>query len=87
MRTNLTEAEAIINLGPLTYVHNDVDEPQPLTPAHFLVGQRPTCLPPRPFPADIKQGGDDTEVAIQTETYDQLLEQMAERIFVQPLDV
>lgn len=52
MCTLLTEAEAIINSRPLTYVHNDVDEPQPLTPAHFLVGQRLTCLPPKPFPAD-----------------------------------
>lgn len=39
MCTLLTEAEAIINSRPLTYVHNDVNEPQPLTPAHFLVGQ------------------------------------------------
>ena len=52
MCTILTEAEAIINSRPLTFVHNDVDEPQPLTPAHFLVGQRLTCLPPKPFPAD-----------------------------------
>lgn len=50
MCTILTEAE--INLRPLTYVHNDVNEPQPLTPAHFLVGQRLTCMPPKPFPAD-----------------------------------
>ncbi|XP_038162876.1 uncharacterized protein LOC119797746 [Cyprinodon tularosa] len=50
--TILAEAEAIINSRPLTYVHNDVDEPQPLTPSHFLVGQRLTCLPPKPFPAE-----------------------------------
>lgn len=48
MCTILTEAEAIINSRPLTYVHNEVDEPEPLTPAHFLVGQRLTCLPPKP---------------------------------------
>ena len=33
-------------------MHNEVDEPQPLTPAHFLVGKRLTSLPPKPFPAD-----------------------------------
>lgn len=51
--TMLTEAEAIINSRPLTYVSNDVDQPEPLTPAHFLVGQRLTCLPPKSFPAEI----------------------------------
>lgn len=52
MCTILTKAEAIINSRPLAYVHSDVDETQLLTPAHFLVGQRLTCLPPKPFPAD-----------------------------------
>ena len=52
MCTVLTEVEAIINSRPLTFVHNEVDEPQPLTPAHFLVGQRLTSLPPKTFPAD-----------------------------------
>lgn len=49
----LTEAEAIINSRPLTYVSSDVDQREPLTPAHFLVGQRLTCLPPKSFPAEI----------------------------------
>ena len=52
MCTILTEAEAIVNSRPLTYVHNDVDEPEPLSPAHFLGGHRLTCLPPKPFPAE-----------------------------------
>ncbi|KAJ8346528.1 hypothetical protein SKAU_G00279290 [Synaphobranchus kaupii] len=52
MCTVLTEVEAILNSRPLTFVHNEVDEPQPLTPAHFLVGKRLTSLPPKPFPAD-----------------------------------
>ncbi|KAL0146798.1 hypothetical protein M9458_057737 [Cirrhinus mrigala] len=50
--TLLTEVEATLNSRPLTFVHNEVDEPQPLTPAHFLVGERLTALPPKPFPAD-----------------------------------
>lgn len=32
---------------PLSYMHNDADEPQPLTPAHFLVGIRLTSLLPK----------------------------------------
>lgn len=52
MCTVLTEVEATLNSRPLTFVHNEVDEPQPLTPAHFLVGKRLTSLPPKSFPAD-----------------------------------
>lgn len=43
----LTEAEALISWRPLTYVYNDVDESQPLTLVHFLVGLGGlTCLLP-----------------------------------------
>jgi hypothetical protein len=52
MCTVLTEVEAVLNSRPLTYVYNEVDELQPLTPAHFLVGKRLTPLPPKPFTAD-----------------------------------
>ncbi|KAL0146824.1 hypothetical protein M9458_057763, partial [Cirrhinus mrigala] len=52
MSTLLMEVEATLNSRPLTFVHNEVDEPQPLTPAHFLVSERLTALPPKPFPAD-----------------------------------
>ncbi|RXN24217.1 pao retrotransposon peptidase family [Labeo rohita] len=52
MSTLLTEVEATLNSRPLTFVHNKVDEPQPLSPAHFLVGEQLTSLPPKPFPAD-----------------------------------
>ncbi|KAL1282334.1 hypothetical protein QQF64_001137 [Cirrhinus molitorella] len=45
----LTEIEATINSRPLTFVYNDLQEPQPLTPAHFLVGKRLTTLPPKPL--------------------------------------
>ncbi|GFR23291.1 DUF5641 domain-containing protein [Trichonephila clavata] len=37
--------EAVINSRPLTYVYNDVNEPDPLTPSHFTVGSRLTTLP------------------------------------------
>lgn len=39
LTTILTEVEAVLNSRPLSYVYNDADEPQPLTPAHFLVGK------------------------------------------------
>ncbi|GFX10498.1 integrase catalytic domain-containing protein [Trichonephila clavipes] len=34
--TILSEVEVIVNHRPLTYVENDPEEPEPLTPAHFL---------------------------------------------------
>ncbi|GFR20080.1 uncharacterized protein TNCT_203861 [Trichonephila clavata] len=37
--------EAVINSRPLTYVYNDVNEPDPLTPSHFTVGSRLTTVP------------------------------------------
>lgn len=45
----LAEVEATINSRPLTFVYNEPEEPQPLTPAHFLIGRRLSALPPKPF--------------------------------------
>ncbi|GFR00322.1 integrase catalytic domain-containing protein [Trichonephila clavata] len=45
LNTVLIEVEAVINSRPLTYVYNDVNEPDPLTPSHFTVGSRLTTLP------------------------------------------
>ncbi|GBM90538.1 hypothetical protein AVEN_253438-1, partial [Araneus ventricosus] len=36
MTTILAEVELVLNHRPLTYTSNDLDEPLPLTPAHFL---------------------------------------------------
>lgn len=44
-------AEATINSRPLTFVYNELEEPQPLTRAHFLLGKRLSSLPPKPFHA------------------------------------
>ena len=41
LSTALVCAESLINNRPLTIVSNDVDDPMPLTPCHFLVGQLP----------------------------------------------
>ncbi|XP_030579763.1 uncharacterized protein LOC115776287 [Archocentrus centrarchus] len=51
MTTILTEVEATLNSRPLTFVSNNLDEPQPLTPAHFLVGKRLTSLPSKQLSA------------------------------------
>ncbi|GFR33690.1 transposon Ty3-I Gag-Pol polyprotein [Trichonephila clavata] len=45
LNTVLIEVEAVINSRTLTYVYNDVNEPDSLTPSHFTVGSRLTTLP------------------------------------------
>ncbi|XP_064461776.1 uncharacterized protein LOC135371738 [Ornithodoros turicata] len=42
--TILTEVEAVINSGPLTYTYSEFNEPTPLSPALFLTGRRLTDL-------------------------------------------
>ncbi|KFM65615.1 hypothetical protein X975_22934, partial [Stegodyphus mimosarum] len=44
LETVLTEIEAVINCRPLTYIQDN--EPQVLSPAHFLLGQKLANLPP-----------------------------------------
>ena len=41
----IVEVEAVLNDRPLTYTSSDVDDPQPLTPAHLLYGRMITRLP------------------------------------------
>ena len=38
MNTLLIQVEGIINLRPVTPIHDDVNDPIALTPAHFLIG-------------------------------------------------
>lgn len=45
LATVLAEAEAIVNSRPLTYINSSADEPTPISPAHFLIGQSLTVLP------------------------------------------
>lgn len=43
--TVLVEVEAVINSRPITFVYNDHNEPDPLSPSNFIIGSRLTVLP------------------------------------------
>ena len=45
LETIVVETETILNDRPLTYISDDLTDPQPLTPAHLLHGRRLTRLP------------------------------------------
>ena len=38
LETTIQEVEAVVNSRPLTFVSDEVDGDDPLTPAHFLLG-------------------------------------------------
>ena len=47
LETQIIRAEAVVNWRPITFVYDDHREPQPLCPAHFLLGHRSlSTLPP-----------------------------------------
>ncbi|GBM28342.1 hypothetical protein AVEN_229526-1 [Araneus ventricosus] len=43
--TVLVEIEAVINSRPITYLYSNVNEPDPLSPSHFLTGSKLIVLP------------------------------------------
>ena len=49
LHTSLLEVEFLLNSRPLTYVSPDIDDAEPLTPNHFLLGYPEAALPPGKF--------------------------------------
>ena len=45
LQTLVVEVEAILNDRPLIHVSSDLEDAEPLTPAHLLHGHRITSLP------------------------------------------
>ena len=45
LQTIIVEVEALLNDRPLTYISDDISDPEPLTPAPLLHGRRLTPLP------------------------------------------
>ena len=52
LQTVLVEVEFMLNGRPLTYVSSDVNDTEPLTPNHFVLGYPEAVLPPGRFTAD-----------------------------------
>ena len=63
MVTAVTEAEAILNSRPLTYVSSE-DIEEPLTPSHLLTGRRILSLP------DYQENPEDVEFEVSLTTDD-----------------
>ncbi len=49
MSTVFAEVECLINSRPLGHMTNDPNDPQPLTPNHFLLGRATADIPQGPF--------------------------------------
>lgn len=52
LHTVLTEVEGILNSRPITQIHQDVGDTEPLTPNHLLLLRLSGCLPPGVFQKD-----------------------------------
>ena len=50
LQTLVIEIEAVLNDHPLTYVPTDINDPDPITPAHLLYDRKIVCIPYRITP-------------------------------------
>lgn len=78
LTTMLTEIEAVLNSRPLSYVHENASEPQPLTPS-FLGQEKTNFSSAKDFADTVscnkrEQRGHGPEMEVPAETHDQLLE-------------
>ena len=53
--TLVIEVEGTLNVRPLTYIYEEGDPEEPLTPAHLMYGRRLTRLPPYPSVEDVEE--------------------------------
>ena len=49
MSTLFAEAKCLVNSRPLGYMPNNSNDPQPLTPNHFILGRASVQIPQGPF--------------------------------------
>ena len=80
LQTMVVEIEAVLNDTPLTYISEDSQDPEPLTPAHLLYGRRITRLPYEQV-TDVHDTdyGDTSDISKRARTLTHLLEHFRNR--------
>ena len=64
LQTQIVEIKGILNNRPLTAVPRDINDPDPITPAHLLYDRKIVCMPYHLSPEDIRTDPDlgDTDI-------------------------